>query len=146
MIRSSLLALVVVLATACDSTPPAPAVSNAWVRAVPPERRMTAAYFVITNSGDAPLTVVDVRAGGFGRAEMHRTIEEDGISRMRRVDAIAVPAGDELRLAPGGLHVMLMAAEAPIEEGAVVDIELEFDDASTLLLSAPVRRSAPNVD
>jgi copper(I)-binding protein len=36
---------------------------------------------------------------------------------MHPVDGVDLPAGDELELKPGGLHIMLIGLEAGIETG-----------------------------
>ena len=52
-----------------------------------------------------------------GAAELHNHIMEKGIARMRRVDAIAVPAGKSVVLKPGGYHLMLDRPQGAAEGG-----------------------------
>ena len=43
---------------------------------------------------------------------------DGGIMRMRRLDApLTIPAGGEVRLDPGGLHLMMMGLKTPFREG-----------------------------
>ena len=51
---------------------------------------------------------------------------------MRHIHALDVPAGGSVKLAPGGLHLMLMQPVAPLELGASVPVELELADGRRL--------------
>jgi copper(I)-binding protein len=48
-----------------------------------------------------------------------------------------------VKLAPGGLHVMLIGLVAPLVIDETVEIRLSFDDGSERLVSAPVRPIQP---
>lgn len=58
---------------------------------------------------------------------------------MREVAAIPVPAGEEVRLEPGGYHVMLLGLTEPLLAGDTFEIELEFETAGTQTVTAEVR-------
>lgn len=77
-----------------------------------PAMSMGAIYFTVHNrSGhDDRLTGVALAEGGAGaEATLHETIVEDGVSRMRsREGGFPIADGEDLVLAPGGAHVMLM--------------------------------------
>ena len=112
-----------------------------WVPAAPPTARMMAGYMTLLNDGREDVEIVDARADGFGRVEIHRSYREDGMMRMRRIDALDVPAGGAVTLARGGLHVMLMAPERVPAEGETVTIELLDADGSVVLsVDASVER------
>ena len=146
MIRSlAIVVVAVALSTACDAGK-APAATDAWVRAMPAERKMTAAYLVIDNPTDETLVVTGATAAGFARVELHTSIEEDGVSRMRPVETIDVEPGGSVRLAPGGLHMMLMGAREPISAGDTIALTLTTDTHGELAVAAPVTLQAPAVD
>jgi copper(I)-binding protein len=63
--------------------------------------------------------------------------------RMRQVERIEVPAAGRVELKPGGLHVMLIGLERPLQEDEVVPITLRFADGSEQTVDAPVRRIQP---
>lgn len=56
-------------------------IEDAWVRAVPPNSRTTAAYFTVRNSGDKEQVIVRASASVAGAAEIHDWIETDGRKR-----------------------------------------------------------------
>ncbi|MAC33739.1 MAG: hypothetical protein CME38_09080 [Haliea sp.] len=115
--------------------------SDAWVRALPPGQPATAAYLVVHNTGSEPVTVEAASASGAGRVEMHDTLQEDGMSRMRQRHQVTVPAGDVLRFQPGGLHLMLLELEAMPPEGETVRLCLHSSEREHCI-DAPVRRQA----
>ncbi len=53
--------------------------------------------------------------------EIHQTTLENGISRMRRVEELVVPARGSVALERGGKHLMLMSPRAA---GETVTLEL----------------------
>ena len=73
-----------------------------------------------------------------GAAELHNHIMENGIARMRRVDAIDVPAGNSVTLKPGGYHLMLTDLKAPLKEGDLVKLTLVFEKAGEIEVEATV--------
>jgi copper(I)-binding protein len=58
---------------------------------------------------------------------------------MRQVDAIELPAGTTVMLAPGGLHIMFVDLVQPLAEGTDVDVTLRFEKAGETTMSVPVR-------
>jgi hypothetical protein len=72
------------------------------------------------------------------RTELHTHINENGIFKMREVEAIEVPAGGEAVLEPGGLHVMFMGLHKPLKQGESVHLTLTFEKAGKVMVSVPV--------
>lgn len=57
----------------------------------------------------------------------------DGIMKMRPVpEGVEVPAGETVKLAPGGYHLMLMDLEKPIVEGETIPVKLRFERAGAV--------------
>lgn len=113
-----------------------------WVRATPPGRNITAGYLTIRNNSSEARRIVGAASPVAGRVELHTHVHDagSGMMQMRQVDAIDVPAGETVELAPGGLHLMIMDLERGLEPGMSVPLTLEFDDGSRLEMEAPVRR------
>ena len=59
--------------------------------------------------------------------------------RMRKIDKIELPAGGEVTLQPGGLHVMLLGLKQDLNEGERISVTLKFSDGSSKTIEAPVR-------
>lgn len=111
---------------------------DAWVRANPPGAP-TAAYLTIANASARPARLVRVETDAFKRVEIHTTVHEKGVMSMRPVEALEVPAGGEVALAPGGLHIMLYGATRPYQAGDTIALELHFEGGERLRASAKVR-------
>ena len=103
-------------------------ISDAWVRATPPGKMMTAGYASIENRGNKPITVVGVSADAVGHTSLHETRIERDRSTMRPVAKLAIEPGEQIILKPGGLHIMLMKLQDPLTEGQSIDICLELEN------------------
>lgn len=119
------------------------AVEDARVRAVPPGSPTTAAFMTLTNPGEADRALVAAASPLAGRLELHNHAMVDGVMRMRRVEAIPLPAGETVRLAPGSWHLMMFDLAATPAEGERVTLTLTLDDGETLSVEAPVQRVQP---
>ncbi len=111
-------------------------VKDAWVREVPPNSKMSAAYMVIENKGKEADKLVDASNNVSEITELHETIE----GRMRRVRAIDIPADGKVELKPGGLHVMLINLKKPLKEGDTVELTLKFEKSGEVKVQAPVKK------
>jgi len=119
--------------------PGAVAVTGAWVRAAPPGAMVMAGYAVLRNTGTHALNIESVTSPQFSAVEMHGTIIENGVARMVQQQVLTLPAGGELTLAPGGLHLMLMQPNKLLRPGDRVELILHLDDGSTLSVDAAVK-------
>lgn len=141
--RSCFLLPLVVALAACGSDPgPALAVTGLEVYAPLPGSSTGVAYMTLTNQSDKDVVVEAARSPQFDRAEFHETRLEAGVSKMRAVDRVLVSAGDSVKLAPGGLHLMLIGASSGTVVGAPVLLELSHD-AGLLIVSADLLARVP---
>jgi len=117
---------VLVLCAAAMHAAPAPAqpvtVKDAWVRAPAPGQKVAAAYMELTSRGN--MALIGVASPAAARAELHSTTVEQGVMKMRPVDKIELPAGKAVKLAPGGLHAMLVDLKQPLKTGDKVPLTL----------------------
>jgi copper(I)-binding protein len=122
-------------------------VEQAWVRAVPPSLKDTAAFMRLENAGDAPLRLTGGKAQIAGMAMLMETTRKmaQGVEvlGMKGVDFIEIPAHGERVLKPGGDHLMLMNLTAHPRPGEVVEVTLEFEPGDhTVTVEMPVRMDA----
>ena len=104
---------------------------------------MTAAFGVLTNHTDKALTIISATNDVTDRTELHEMAMVDGAMVMRPIaGGIPIPANGTTALAPGGLHVMIMEAKAPIAPGDDVTVILTMNDGSTLLVHATAKEFA----
>ena len=109
-------------ATGCDVQ-----LRDGWVRAAPPGAMMLAGYGRLVNDGDAAVRIDAARSAQFAAASMHETVEEAGLSKMRALDTLTVPAHGAVDFAPGGKHFMLMRPAVELAVGATVELSLHAD-------------------
>jgi len=131
------------LCTAVAAAEP-PAVSDAWIRATPPGARTAAAYLTIVSAGGDRL--VGAATPAAGAVEIHTHVAEAGLQRMVRLAELAVPAGEAVRLEPGGRHLMLVDVSKPLEAGTHVALSLRFAGGGVVEVEVPVvdaRAGAP---
>jgi len=114
-------------------------VENAWVRAVPPVSTMSAAFLRIRNTGDESDHLVGVRSSVSRAAEIHTTVIEDSMMKMRRLKEVEIPPGKTVEFRPMGKHIMLIDLKRALKEGERVRLTLIFRKSGEI--SAEVRRA-----
>lgn len=103
-------------------------VEETWSRATPPTANVAAGYLTIRNEGDASERFIGASSPSAQRVEIHTMDMVDDIMQMRHLsDGLEIPAGEEVMLAPGGHHLMLIGLDAPLSEGDRVLVTLEFE-------------------
>ena len=107
-------------------------ISDAWVRATPPGKMMTAGYASIENMSNDVITIMGVSAEIAGHTSLHETRIERDRSTMRPVAQLSIKAGERISLKPGGLHIMLMKLSESLSDGQSIDICLELENNENL--------------
>ncbi|MGN6312279.1 MAG: copper chaperone PCu(A)C [Rhodanobacteraceae bacterium] len=113
-------------------------VEQGWVRWLP-ANLPAAGYATIRNDGGKPVELTGAESPDYGMAMLHRSVQRNGKDTMEVVDALNIPAHGEVKLAPGGYHLMLMDARHPINPGDMVHVSLHLNDGETLQATWPVR-------
>ncbi|KPK66368.1 MAG: hypothetical protein AMS21_02555 [Gemmatimonas sp. SG8_38_2] len=131
-----------VAAAACSPEPPPPASTHIEVTAVyisePAMGERAAMYCTIVNGGDDADELVGVSTPVAAVAEIHQTVQEGGRVRMEPVSSLTLPAGGELRFAPGAYHVMLLELQEEFAPGDWVDATLHFRQAGEIMIRGQV--------
>ena len=102
-------------------------VSHAWIRLLP-GNLPAGAYCTVINHSDHTVTLIAASALDFKNAMLHKSITQNGIDKMVHVARIPIPAGQTLRFAPGGYHIMLMPPHKALKPGQRTQITLKFAD------------------
>ncbi|MDF1618923.1 copper chaperone PCu(A)C [Pseudothioclava nitratireducens] len=113
-------------------------ISGGFTRASPMVAGAGAGFMTIRSKGPAD-RLVAFRSSACNTPELHTHINENGMMRMRQVEAIDIPAGGEAVLKPGSLHLMFIDLVEPMQEGTNVDVTLVFEQAGEVELSLPVK-------
>lgn len=114
-------------------------VDDAWVRGLPPGVANTAAYMTLRNTGSKDVVLTGATSPIAGSVQLHDTMDHGGMLHMAHVELLTVPAGGEVKLASGGLHLMLMELTAMPAPDSKVELTLQFSDGTSQALLLPVR-------
>lgn len=109
-----------------------------WSRATPPGAKVGAGFMQLKNAGAAD-RVVGASSPVAGRVEMHVTVREGEVMKMREVKAFDLPAGSTFELKPGGAHLMLMDLKRPLKKGETVPLTLKLEKGGELKLELSVQ-------
>ncbi len=126
-------------------------IDGEWARNSPKRADRGAVYMNITSADGDRLLSASVDSSISASVEVHETVpaegetDEDGMAMMvmQEVSAIALPAGEEVVLKPGGLHIMLIDITEPLEIGQKFDLMLDFETAGEMVYEIEVMEEAP---
>lgn len=104
---------------------------DAWIRAAPPGALMTAAYAKLRNAGSRRLGIGGAFSPDFASAELHQTVVENGIARMRHGATLQLEPGARAALEPGGWHLMLIRPTRPLAPGDRVALAFQCGREAT---------------
>ncbi len=114
-------------------------VDDAWARPTLGQARNGAAYLTITTTG-APDRLVAASAPVAGKTELHSMTMNNNVMQMRPVDAIQVTPGTDVKLQPGGLHIMLLDLKSPLKLGEKFPLTLKFERGGEVQVQVEVRQ------
>ncbi|MFG6460639.1 copper chaperone PCu(A)C [Roseateles sp. DXS20W] len=138
--RRLLLVPALLLSLAAQAQSPAVKVDDPWVRATVAPQKATGAFMQLTSAQAAK--VVAASSPVAGMVEIHEMKMDDGVMKMRAVDALPLPAGQAVALKPGSYHVMLMGLQRPIKAGEVVPLTLTVEAADGKRTDVEVKAKA----
>lgn len=111
---------------AASAAPSDLAITDAWARPTVAGQPVGAAYLSITSTHGATLT--RVQSDVAGTVQVHSMSQDGDVMRMREVERLALPAGKTVRLAPAGMHLMLLQLKKPLRPGDSVALDLTVVD------------------
>jgi len=135
---SALAFLALVPLAPAAAAPAADGIREAWVRPNPAPGRPAAGFFTFTN-GQRPDRLIAAVAQG-GRVEIHATLMDNGIMRMRKLEELAIAPEETVSFRPRGYHLMLYDLKPGI---AAVPITLVFSSGARITTNAPVQTEPP---
>ena len=114
-------------------------IMHPYVRATPKGMAVTAGYVKITNTGKEADKLIGASMAGAETAELHTTIMEDGIAKMRPLkDGLAIGPGETIELKTSGAHIMFTGLTKSLSEDTYVDGTLVFEKAGTVQMEYAV--------
>ncbi|WP_349676232.1 copper chaperone PCu(A)C [Sphingomonas sp. UBA978] len=121
---------------AACSGPERVAVDDAWIRLPAVPGRPGAAYFTL-EGGPSNATLINVSADIAIRAEIHESMTgAGGMTGMKPLASVAVPAKTDTAFAPGGRHVMLFDINPKAKAGRIYNLTLNFANGARIYAPA----------
>ena len=120
-----------------------PKIEQPWIRSAPPGAKTLAGYLLIKNLCKTSITIVNVESKDFGMPMIHRTVIENGVSKMRDPGVLEIKPGASLKFEAGGLHLMLMQPLRTLKEGDKAGLRLVLADGRKLYSEFPIQKQAP---
>ena len=75
-----------------------------------------------------------------GKLEVHEMAMKDGVMTMRPLgDGLTIDPGKTVKLAPGGLHLMMTDLKSPLKQGDKMPVTLEFEKAGKVAVTLDVQ-------
>jgi len=131
--------LLLLLPMAASAEPASIKVEQVWSRAAVVGHEGVA-YMIITNAGPTDaLTAVSTPIAA--TADLHQTINDNGVMKMRPVQSLPIDAGKTVTLAPRGYHIMLTNLKQTLKEGDSFPITLTFQKAGKITATAKVEQA-----
>ena len=121
----------------------APQVKQPWSRAMPPTAPTGAVYFVLHNPAGMADRLIGASTPRAEKAELHQHVHENGLMRMRQVDAVSLEPRGRVIFEPGGYHVMLFGLKQPLVAGDRFPITLHLETAGDVTTEVQVLEQAP---
>lgn len=114
-------------------------IEDARTRAMTPDEKSAAVYLTIDNTGNSRIDLIGVRTDRALIETMHKTeIDTQGNARMNASPNLRIASSENLILAPGGLHVMLIDLKTPLIEDELLPLRLEVYDGDDLTGDVPI--------
>lgn len=113
------------------------------IRATAGNMTATGGYVTIVNHGAIDDRLIGVSADFAQRSELHTMEHVDGVMKMREMpNGAPLPAGGELILKPGGMHLMFMGVDHALAPGTMKSVTLHFENAGEMTVKAHVKKPA----
>ncbi|MDB5416218.1 MAG: hypothetical protein JWR10_4553 [Rubritepida sp.] len=139
MIARRLFALAILAMPAVALAQPASiTVENPWTRAAG-QGMQGGGFLTIRNTGTAEDRLVSASSPIAARVELHTSLRDGDVMRMRPVENVPVPANGSVSLAPGGLHMMMIGLTRPMNVGETVPVTLHFERAGEVTVNMAVQ-------
>jgi len=114
-------------------------VRDAWARATPGKADIGAAYLTLESPTDDRLTGLSTPVAS--TAQVHTMTMEGGVMKMNRVAALDLPAGQPVKLEPGGMHIMLIGLTDKLRPGQSFPLTLSFEKAGKREVTVSVEKA-----
>ena len=123
------------------------AVNDAYIRLSPVEANPAALYMTISGGPD-PVALQAVQIANAQRTELHESAKDPATGAMRMIPQrqFDVPAGGEVKLQPGGKHVMVYGLNTVARKVGATRVVFVFSTGDRIQLDVPLRMAGGEAD
>lgn len=97
------------------------------------------AYMTLINNTSTAITVGRVASPDFERVEIHESLLDDGVFRMRELDSLVVDPRRPTQLREGGKHLMLMGPGSDVDIGQPVTLLIYYGEDGEIVLRSTLQ-------
>jgi periplasmic copper chaperone A len=115
-------------------------ITHAWARATSATAKTGVAYLTMANKGASDDKLIAVASQVADKAELHTTVMDNNVMKMRPLAAVDIKAGGQAELKPGGMHIMLIGLKAPLKVGDKFPVTLSFEHAGKIEVMVTVEK------
>jgi len=141
--------LLIAFAGAALAQPAPIQIADAEARATPPGATTGVIYMTVMNHQAEDDTLTGLSTPVAEKAEMHRTVVENGVTRMDAVPSLTIKAKGGITFAPAGLHVMLVGLRRPLKPDDSFPLTLNFEKSgpvAVVVSVAPLKPAAHSAE
>ena len=113
------------------------AVEHAWARASPKGAPNGVTYLTLVNKGADADRLIGASSPVAENIQIHEERTEDGVSKMRELEALDVPPSSTVTLKPSGIHLM-MKLKQQLQEGQTFPLTLTFEKGGAVEVTVKV--------
>jgi len=143
-----LLATFTSLALPALAQTPTVQVDHAWARATSASQKVGGVFMTLTDTA-TPDHLLSASSPIADEVQVHETIDDEGVMKMRPVPALALPTGMAVTLKPGGYHIMAIGLKQQLTPGSSFPVTLNFEKSAPVTVNVMVEAagaSAPTMD
>ncbi len=120
-------------------------IGHPWSRPTPPAARVAGGYVTLTNAGSQPDRLIEVTSPIANRAEIHRSMVENGVASMRPLEGVTIEPGATVDFEAERLHFMFIEPDRQLRGGDRFPATFVFEKAVRVDVEFMVqmRASAP---
>ena len=113
---------------------------KAVVNLSPVDGNPSAGYMNL-HGGRVDVALVGVTSDDVLRMEMHKTVENNGMTSMAKLKSIPVPAGQTVKLEPGGKHLMIWGVGEGSKQRGLLTMTLIYSNDDRIEINAVIKKA-----
>lgn len=111
--------------------------SDGSYRVPPPGAPVTAGFGSLHNHSSEPVRITHASSPEFDKVELHLSIVENDVAKMRKLDGLVVEGHSMVKLEHGGYHLMLMGLKQELQADQKVSVLLHTSVGKVQIELAP---------